>query len=106
MKKVFVTGGSGFVGRNLIRVLLERGYAVCAIARSASAAQTIRQLGAEPVDADIANVSGMIEAMRGSEFVVHAAAKVEDWGRAEDFYAVNVTGTENVLRAAETARVP
>jgi nucleoside-diphosphate-sugar epimerase len=106
MQGVFVTGGSGFVGRNLIELLRGRGYQVRAAARSESAAKAVAALGAEPVPADLDAVDRMSEAMSGCVYVVHAAAKVEDWGRMEDFMRVNVEGTVNVITAAKRAGVP
>src|SRR6478735_793578 len=103
MHTVFVTGGSGFVGRNMIRLLREQGYAVRAAARSPQAEQAVRTAGAEPVSADL---DAREQGMRGSAFVVHAAARVEPWGTLEQFMHANVTGTENVLAAARAAGVP
>ncbi len=47
MKQVFVTGGSGFVGKHLIPMLLEKGYQVKALARSAEAIQKVRIVGSD-----------------------------------------------------------
>ena len=46
MKEVFVTGGSGFVGQNLIPMLIEKGYKVKALARSVQAIQKVEKFGA------------------------------------------------------------
>jgi nucleoside-diphosphate-sugar epimerase len=106
MTSVFITGGSGFVGRNLIRALRDRGYDVRAAARSEQASDMVSALGAEPITADLDAVDAMTEAMRGCGAVVHAAALVEDWGRMDDFMHVNVVGTDNVVQAARHAGVP
>lgn len=106
MPRAFVTGGSGFVGRNVIRALRARGDAVVAAARSDAAARAVAAAGAEPVAADLADVRGMAAGMAGCALVVHAAAKVEPWGPRQEFLAVNVAGTENVLAAARRAGVP
>jgi nucleoside-diphosphate-sugar epimerase len=106
MESVFITGGSGFVGRNLIQALRDRGYRVRAAARSEQSAKVVSELGADPVSADLDAVDPMSDAMKGCAFVVHAAAKVEDCGRMEDFMHVNVIGTDNVMTAAKRAGVP
>jgi nucleoside-diphosphate-sugar epimerase len=106
MPTVFITGGSGFVGRNLIALLRERGYAVRAAARSSAAEQVVRNAGAEPVSADLDAQTALEQGMRGCAFVVHAAARVESWGQLEDFMHINVAGTEHVLAAARAAGVP
>jgi nucleoside-diphosphate-sugar epimerase len=101
----FLTGGSGFVGRNLIASLKARGDTVSALARSDAAIKTVQQLGAEPVLGDLENVEALRSGMTGCGVVFHSAAKVEDWGRYEDFYRANVNGTENVLQAARASGV-
>lgn len=101
----FITGGSGFVGRNLIAMLKSRGDVVRALARSDAAIQTVQQLGAEPVRGDLDNAEALRNGMSGCEVVFHSAAKVEDWGRYEDFHRANVVGTENVLQAARATGV-
>jgi nucleoside-diphosphate-sugar epimerase len=105
MAQVFVTGGSGFVGRRLIEVLVERGDAVRALARSEKAAGAVRQAGAEVVVGDLDEVAAMQAGMAGCEVVYHSAALVQDWGDPADFYRVNVVGTEKVLAAAKAAGV-
>lgn len=101
----FVTGGSGFVGRNLIPTLVERGAAVRALARSEESARTVRELGAEVVEGDLLDSAALAAGTEGADLVFHAAAWVKDWGRKEDFLRVNVTGTERLLDAARTAGV-
>lgn len=103
MATVFVSGGSGFVGRNLIRALIARGDRVLALARSASAQQTVAALGATPVAADLLTVSAVH--MQGCETVFHAAAVVDEWGPRAWFEQINVTGTRHLLETARTAGV-
>ena len=64
MSRVFVTGGSGYVGRNLIRHLIARGDTVLALARSDSSVAWVRSLGAEAVrgDLDIDGKTGFFRA--------------------------------------------
>jgi nucleoside-diphosphate-sugar epimerase len=106
MSKAYVTGGSGFVGRNVIRALRARGYEVIAAARSEEAARAVAAAGATPAQADLADARALAAGMGGCVVVVHAAAKVEQWGPFEEFHRVNVQGTENVLAAARSAGVP
>lgn len=108
MARSFVTGGSGFVGRALIRALVGRGDAVVALARSEGAAAAVVAAGAEAARGDLDGpvaVDAMAAGMRGCDVVFHAAAKVEDWGRREDFMRVNVEGTANAVEAAKKAGV-
>jgi nucleoside-diphosphate-sugar epimerase len=105
MNKAYVTGGSGFVGRNLIRALVDRGYQVVAATRTAGAAAAVRALGAEPAGADLSDPKSLAQGMDGCALVVHAAAKVEQWGPLDEFRRVNVEGTENVIGAARISGV-
>jgi len=106
MKRAFVTGGSGFVGRNLIAELAARGVEVCALARSDGAEETVRLAGARlSVRGDLDAVAVMGEAMRDCEVIFHAAAKVEVWGDPAEFHRATVQGTQNVLDAAKAAGV-
>jgi len=107
MNKAFVTGGSGFVGRNLIAALKQRGVSVAALARSESAAQAVLAAGAnEAVPAGLNDTAVLADAMRGCDAVFHAAAYVNLWGPAREFHEANVQGTQNVLDAARKAGVP
>jgi nucleoside-diphosphate-sugar epimerase len=103
--QAFVTGGSGFVGRNLIRQLRARGDEARALARSQAAVEAVTRLGATAVQGDLDNVAVMQKAMAGCDIVFHVAATVTEWGPRDEFHRVNVTGTENVLAAAKAAGV-
>lgn len=105
MKRAFVTGGSGFVGRALIRELVSRGIPVHALARSESSAIAVRGLGAEPVRGDLDDVAAMQEGMADCDVVFHAAAHVEEHGKLATFMRITVGGTENTLKAAQAAGV-
>ncbi|MFP4552922.1 MAG: NAD-dependent epimerase/dehydratase family protein [Actinomycetota bacterium] len=100
--KIFVTGGSGFVGGAVLRGL--RGdHELMAMARSEASESTVRDLGAEAVPTSLEDVSA--DDIDGAEGIVHCAAYVEDWGPASLFHSVNVEGTDRVLRAARKAGV-
>ncbi len=105
MTEVFLTGGSGFIGGRLIERLRADGHSVRALARSASAADRVRELGAEPVEGELADVAAMRTGAEGCEFAFHAAATLGDWGKREDFERGNVQGTGNALRACAEAGV-
>lgn len=103
---VFVTGGSGFVGSDLTRVLVQRGMTVRALARSSRAADRVAALGAEPVTASLFDPDGLRTAMTGCDVVFHVAG-VNAMCPADPgtMYAVNVNGARAVVAAAAGAHV-
>jgi nucleoside-diphosphate-sugar epimerase len=105
LRTAFVTGGSGYLGRNLIRHLRARGVAVRALARSAEAAATVEALGATPVRGDLDDAGALGAGMRGCDAVFHSAASTAQWGDEAGAYAANVAGTERALGAARAAGV-
>lgn len=106
MAKVFVTGGSGFVGRELIATLVGAGDVVAALARSPAAAKMISDLGAQPVMGDLSSKPEMKIGMAGSSVVFHCAADVSTWGPVARIAKVNVEGTRNVIECARDVGVP
>lgn len=101
--RVFVTGGSGFVGGHAIEAMVAAGHTVCAMARSEASAARVRAYGAEPVAAALDTVDA--SHLAGVDAVVHAAAFAEEWGTRAQFQAVNVEGTRRLLAAAREAGV-
>ncbi len=103
---VLVTGGSGFVGANLVSELLDRGMYVRSFDRVASPLPSHPRL--DTVDGDITDVDAVTAAAEGIDTVFHTAAIIDLMGGAsatEDYrrrsFAVNVTGTENLVHAAQ-----
>lgn len=104
MPIAFVTGASGFVGANLVRVLLSRGWSVRALVRGE--APSLAELDVERVHGDLF-APGLADAMRGCDALFHLAATYSLWRRDQaDVMRANVDGTRNVLAAARTAGVP
>lgn len=106
---VVVTGGTGFLGAYIIKELLEKGYQVRAIRRSADMPKYISSSLLEKVEwvhADILDVISLREAFEGATSVVHAAAMVSFHPRQrQQMYQVNIEGTANVVNMAIDAEV-
>ena len=92
-----VTGGGGFLGGAVVRLLRQRGRDVRSFTRTAY--PWLDELGVEQVFGDLADPTAVEKAAAGVDVVYHAAAKAGVWGRYADFFATNVTGTENVIAA-------
>jgi nucleoside-diphosphate-sugar epimerase len=103
--RILITGGTGFLGRNLARMLLTRGDDVTIMGRDFSACKELLAAGVHPVQVDLRDHDAVIRACRGQEVVCHAGALSAPWGRRRDFYAINVGGTAAVLAGCRRANV-
>jgi len=104
--KIFITGGSGYLGRNLIRGLIKRGDTVRALARSVSSGEVVEALGADVVAGDLNQKDALRRGMEGCDAVIHSAALVAQWGNPLDFHRVNVAGTQQVIEACQMMAIP
>ena len=109
--KVFLTGGTGFIGQALTRELLARGWSVSALVRKpeAPSARALSRLGAQLVAGDVTDRESMRVGMTGADIVIHNAGQYEFGLNAagkQRMHAVNVIGTENVLSLALELGIP
>jgi dihydroflavonol-4-reductase len=107
--KVFVTGGTGFIGGEVVRQLRERGDEVVCLVRSPAKAEKLSALGCQLVSGDLGDETAIRNGVEGCEAVVHAAAMYEVGIPASQHPAMweaNVAGTERVMNAALEAKVP
>jgi dihydroflavonol-4-reductase len=102
-KSYLVTGATGLLGNNVVRLLLERGERVRVLARRQDD-RALAGLSLEIVPGDITDPACLVPAMEGIDVVVHSAALVHiGWTRIEEMERINVEGTRNVAQAARTA---
>ena len=95
--KALVTGGGGYLGGALVRALLARGDDVAALQRGDY--PWLGQAGVLVYRGDISNRETVLAASKGCDVVFHVAGKTGVWGDGEEYYRVNVTGTESVINA-------
>ncbi len=98
--RVFLTGGTGLVGRHVLAALRNRGDTVRALARSAAAAAELAALGAEPAPGTLSDAARIDTLISGCDAVVHSAAVVLRGGRWDAWRETNVLGTERIARSA------
>lgn len=107
--KVFVTGGTGFIGGEIVRQLRDRGDEVVCLVRTPSKATKLRELGCELVSGNLGDEAAIRKGMTGCDAIIHAAAMYEVGIPAKQrpgMWEANVTGTERVMKAALEEKVP
>jgi len=103
---VLVTGGTGFVGANLVRELLADGDTVRVLARPRGDRRALEGCVVEIVEGDLLDRNSLVRAVRGARRVYHVAADYRLWAPDPSaFYRANVDGTRHVLEAAAAAGV-
>ena len=102
--RAFVTGGTGFVGANLIRLLLQQGYRVRALARANSCLNNLQPLEVEIIEGDLND--NLAQHMKGCQVLFHVAAQYSLFKSDRSaLYRNNVLGTRNVLKCAREAGI-
>jgi nucleoside-diphosphate-sugar epimerase len=107
--RIVLTGGAGFVGGAVARVLRQRDDDVVALVRDKKRAPALLELGAEVIEDDLSDVNRMVEHLAEADAVIHAAGSyrvgIPNSERGA-MWDANVGTTTRVLDAAEAARVP
>jgi farnesol dehydrogenase len=100
--KVLVTGGTGYLGRAVVRALASHGHSLVVFARTA----TRSGLPGTPVDGDVRDRAALERAAEGCDAISHSAALVSIWRRRrEDFDEINVGGLHHVLASADALAI-
>lgn len=103
IEKALVTGGGGFLGKAVVRKLVEKKIEVWSFSRGRY--PELDRMGVIQIQGDLADKADVAAAFQGMDTVFHVAAKPGIWGRYDSYYRVNVTGTENVIAACRENKV-
>ncbi|MCY4523760.1 MAG: NAD-dependent epimerase/dehydratase family protein [Halobacteriovoraceae bacterium] len=97
-KRIFVTGGTGFLGGHLITELAKRGAQITALGRR-SPSNELQALGVRFIQGRLEDARLMMESIKGHDLVAHIGAFSSPYGLYRDFYRSNVLGTQNIFNA-------
>lgn len=100
---ILVTGGGGFIGRSIVRALLDRGEHVRVLCRGDY--PILHEWSVDLRRGDIRDQDIVAAAVEGCDAIFHTAAHIDLWGPYERFFAVNTLGTRHVIDACHRHRV-
>ena len=104
--KVLVTGATGFIGGNLARTLVDRGYDVRVLVRPNSNPLALQDIDVQQAPGDLRDRESLAHALQGCQGLFHCAAIYTFWSRdPAEVYKVNVEGTKIILEEAQRAGV-
>ncbi len=103
--RIFITGGSGFLGQRLIRRLCAEGHDVSALSRSAEADVLLSAAGAVPVRGSLTDILSWARSLDHQDILVHAASPVDVWGRWSTFQRDVVEASLQLYQVACQHRV-
>ena len=95
VESVLVTGGGGFLGGVIVRMMLAEGARVSSFSREIY--PDLEALGVKQFEGDLRDRNAFFTASKGIDVVFHTAAKAGGWGKYQDYFDINVKGTENVI---------
>ena len=103
VKRVFVTGAGGFLGKALCRFLRSADIDVVGYARSDY--PELKEMGVTFIKGDLNDYDTLLKAITGCDLVFHVASKAGVWGSKESYFLPNVIGTENIIAVCQTLNI-
>ncbi|MBS1962300.1 MAG: NAD-dependent epimerase/dehydratase family protein [Bdellovibrionales bacterium] len=105
MRKIAVTGATGFIGYRTVRALAEAGNDVTALGRDVAIGRGLERDGITFIRSELSDVARMHKAFLHQDAVVHCAALTRSGARPEEYHASNFLGTRNVMTAMKDTNV-
>ncbi len=102
-EKVMVTGGGGFLGKAIVKLLRQKGDDVTSFSRNRYS--DLASMGVQQIQGDVSDKGAVEQACKGVDLLFHVAAKPGIWGDYSDYYKTNVVGTQNVISACKKHHV-
>ncbi len=96
-RTILVTGGGGFLGKAIVRMLIARGDKVRSFSRSRH--MKLDTMGVEQMQGDMADARALHKACQNVDLVFHVASKAGVWGPDDTYYQTNVVGTQHLIQA-------
>jgi nucleoside-diphosphate-sugar epimerase len=103
VKRVFVSGAGGFLGKALCRFLRSADIDVIGYARGDY--PELQQMGVTFIKGDLKDKASLLKAITGCDLVFHVASKAGVWGSKESYFSANVLGTENIIAVCQALNV-
>jgi dihydroflavonol-4-reductase len=104
--KIFITGGTGFIGTHLVKCLAQTEHELVCLARNTSDVSTLKEVGAAIAIGDVTDKESLLRGMQGCDWVVNLANLFLFWVPDERVYTdVNIQGTRNVMESALEAGI-
>lgn len=103
---IFLTGGTGFLGRHLLPALCRRGYPITIVSRHPEAHPWLANYpDIRVIQGDLTEKDRLLDAVQDAKYIIHAAGHFRFWGKKADFIHSNVIGTQNLLHVATKANI-
>lgn len=103
VKRAFVTGAGGFLGKAICQRLIAAGVEVTGFARGAY--PELSGMGVNMVQGDISDSDAVFDAMKGCDLVFHVASKAGVWGSKQSYFSPNVDGAANIINACKRLNI-
>jgi nucleoside-diphosphate-sugar epimerase len=98
--KIFITGGTGFIGTHLVKCLAQTEHELVCLARSTSDVSTLKEVGAAIAIGDVTDKESLLRGMQGCDWVVNLANLFLFWVPDKRVFTdVNIDGTRNVMES-------